>query len=236
MPNEERTMSDEAANRPRRDDVRWVDVYYCELAQAAEPIIAPVTKVGGAPVFLQPAEWPVCRRCQKPMQFLAQFRLDEPLALARQYQMAYIFMCRTCDESWDPYSGVNVVLLQPASTRRLAHSAEGQYPNYGVTLTPGREPWVDRTDSAVDEDLRDQVELKTKLGGAPGGLQYADQPTCPRCEGPTRFAAELEAFGEWDGSRARYVEQNFGDSGSSYLFLCEQECGPQGAAFLWQNM
>jgi hypothetical protein len=229
-------MSGEAENTPGSADVRWVDVYYGELEKAEQPLTEAVTKVGGAPVFRQPADRPACRLCGTPMQFLAQFRLDDPLPLARQYQMAYVFMCLTCDDSWDPASGVNAVLLQPASTRRLAHSAESQYPDYAVTMTPGQEPWVDRTDSAVDEDLRDQIELKTKLGGAPGWIQYAEEPRCPQCGGPTKFIAELEAFGEWDGSRAQYVEQNFGDAGSSYLFLCENECGPQGAAFLWQCM
>lgn len=229
-------MREKAKSPRRRGGVPWGDVYYCKLTKAKAPITEPVTKVGGAPVLMQPAEWPVCRTCSKPMQFLAQFRLDDPLPLAQHYQIAYIFMCTTCDDSWAPDSGVNAVLLQPTSAERLVQTREGQYPDYAVTLKHGQEPLVDRTNPDVDEEITDRVELKTKLGGAPGWIQYAEQPACPQCKGPTRFIAELEAFGKWDGRQAQYSDLNFGDSGSSYLFLCEQECGPNGAAFLWQCM
>ena len=223
-------MSDQAQPAPER-----VDVYYCELRKASEPITLPVTKIGGAPVFLQPADWPTCRHCGQPLQFLAQFRLDEPLRLAEQYQMAYVFMCETCEESWDPDAGRNAVLLHPPSPDTFVQPTPNQFPDYAVTMTPGQEPLVDRTDSQFAEDLREEVELGTKVGGVPGWIQQGwEIPACLQCDGPTRFIAQLEGFGEWDGSKARFVEQNFGDSGSSYIFICQDECSTHGAAFLWQ--
>jgi hypothetical protein len=235
-------MSAEVKSASGSADVRWVDVYYGELAKAAEPITEPVTKVGGAPVFMQTTDWPVCRECRLPMQFLAQFRLDHPLPLARQYQMAYIFICLTCEGSCEPYNGLNAVLLQPATSKQWVRTREGQYPDYTVTLTPGKEPWIDRTNSAVDEALRDQVELVTKLGGTPGWIECAVELGCPQCGGPTKFIAQLEEFGEWgefgewNERQARLVDQDFGHSISSYLFLCKKECGPHSAAFFWPCM
>jgi hypothetical protein len=213
-----------------------VDVYYATLRKAPAPITEAVTKIGGAPVFLEPASWPQCRACAQPMQFLAQFRLDDPLPLAQRYQMAYVFMCEGCDDSWDPASGVNAVLLQPPSAAHWPQIVPGAFPDYAVEWRQAQEPPVDRTDRAVDEDLREMVELCTKVGGAPGWIQYEDTPVCPQCGGAMHFIAELEGFGEWDGARARFVEQNFGDSGSSYIFLCAAECGPRGAALTWQCM
>jgi hypothetical protein len=128
------------------------------------------------------------------------------------------------------------VLLQATGAETHVQTAPGQFPDYAVTMRLDEEPAVDRTDRNVDKAIRELVELETKIGGAPGWIQYDDTPACPACGGTMKFAAELEGFGEWDGSQAQYIGQNFGDAGSSYIFLCANECGPRGAAFLWQCM
>src|SRR5437867_1016919 len=113
-----------------QDPPAMVDVYYCELRRTPEPITEPVTKIGGAPVFLQPAEWPTCKECGQPMQFLAQLRLDKPLPLSDRYAMAYVFMCDTCIESAEPGAGANAVILQMLTSRAASQAPPEQRPEY----------------------------------------------------------------------------------------------------------
>jgi hypothetical protein len=37
---------------------------------------------------------------------------------------------------------------------------------------------------------------------------------------------------QWDNGKFRFLQ--FGDAGIGYLFICENECRTDGAAFLWQ--
>ncbi len=57
-----------------------------------------------------------------------------------------------------------------------------------------------------------------------------------------RFVAQLNAeldgplpvdSSEWNNQTYRFLE--FGDDGLGYLFICDQEGGAHGAAFLWQT-
>lgn len=86
------------------------------------------------------------------------------------------------------------------------------------------------------------IQEATKLGGVPAWLQASETPVCPDCNSQMRFVAQFNA--ELDGplpaapgacDDEKYKFFHFGgDDGIGYLFLCENECAPNGAAFLWQ--
>src|SRR5690242_20134790 len=97
-----------------------VTAYVARVERAEEAINEPVSKLGGAPVFYEKTDIPVCGQCQQPMALLGQLKLNDPVELSQHYAMAYVFMCLcvgadgqfTDCETWDPASGANKVLLQ----------------------------------------------------------------------------------------------------------------------------
>jgi hypothetical protein len=244
-------MSDQESPVPQ-----MVDVYYCELHRAEQPITEPITKIGGAPVFFQPVEWPCCQNCGHEMGFLMQIRLDTPLRFSDSYAMAYVFMCATVGPdygscpTWEPHTGANAVILQPHSAHPFMPLIPDQIPrhdripDYTVELRPSQEPIIREPDTQhfVDKDevaktymrLREQVQSATKIGGTPAWVQGEEVPTCAQCGGPMKYVAQLNYFGAWDEDQHYWIGPNFGDAGNSYVFLCEKECSPNGAAFLWQ--
>jgi hypothetical protein len=229
----------------------FVDAYVCKISRAQEPIRLPVLKLGGSPVFLSETQWPICSHCGMELDFLAQVPLQEPLSVSARYHMAYVFMCRgKFDErgwlvckTWQPYSGANAVILQTNSNEIVVPDTISEYPDYSVTLEHFREPLVDTALYPHDEQLAEMIQEATKLGGVPVWLQDNETPICPDCDSRMRFVAQFSA--ELDGSLPadpqarddeRYKFFHFGgDDGIGYLFLCENECTPNGAAFLWQS-
>jgi hypothetical protein len=222
-----------------------VVAYLCKLSKASQPIRQPILKFGGQPVFLDETDWPTCKNCGNEMEFLAQISLQAPLRFSERYRMAYIFMCPgqfdgkrwlPC-ETWSAYGGANAVILQATSDRVIVPDHVPEYPDHIVDLEMVTEPQVDTTDYRLEESLLEAVSASTKIGGVPYWIQNDETPACPVCEGAMKFVAQLDEElvlpttpEEWDG----YKGFNFGDAGIGYLFLCENECGPRGAAFLWQ--
>lgn len=231
-----------------------VDTYRLHLAKSERAITEPVTKFGGNPAFLEPALWPRCRMCSRELDFLGQIRMDDPIRFSNRYLMAYLFMCvgyidktgaLQC-ETWDPYEDANAVILQSSSKPVFVESGRDRapaYPDYEVTLERSDDPAVDVAELGIDdEDLFEAVYDRFKIGGVPRWLQSNDTPTCPGCGGRMIFVAQLDAAldgrlpadpKEWDEDKYKFFHFG-GDDGVGYLFLCENECGPRGAAFLWQ--
>ena len=221
-----------------------VPVYYCHLTLATQPINEPVTKIGGAPVFFQQTEWPLCRECSQPLQFLAQFRLDQPLPLARRYQMAYVFMCAECNSTYDPESGTNAVLLQSEDTDTFVEPGLNPLLEFTAELVYREEPVLDEgMEPETWDRLAARVSEETKIGGTPRWVQFEEIPACPQCSGRTNYTAQINELlidpaqqvvtRMWD-EPAQQIILEFGDAGRSYIFLCAKECAPRGAAFLWQ--
>ncbi|QES52218.1 hypothetical protein DEJ50_06505 [Streptomyces venezuelae] len=200
---------------------------------------APVTRTGGIPLAPAGTEWPHCAECTGPMQFLAQFFLEDgPGAIA-------VFMCQNqpglC-QAWDPVAGGNRALLFPSeglvpvplpgpdgegtdadaadgwsvlglgAVRAVARAAAPE-PDYFDACAA----WAARTGRAT-------AEVLGQLGGTPYWLQNDETPDCPGCAQPMAFTAQL------DEGPDPVTAMNFG-SGSAYLHAC----GPCGrAAFGWQ--
>lgn len=93
-----------------------------------------------------------------------------------------------------------------------------------VGLDVGEEPNFE-TVCGDDDPLVEDVSAFTMVGGVPYWIQGPEEPACPACGGSTSYVAPL------DEDPAGF---NFG-SGYAYLFLCDAECGPRGAALIWQQ-
>jgi len=164
--------------------------------------------------------------------------------------MAHVFMCPgkfdkkgwlQC-KTWNPHAGANAVIVQGNSNRVIVSDHVAEYPDYSVTLECVREALIDTTDYEIEEGLRQTVFESTKIGGVPFWLQANETPACPACGGSMKFVAQFAAEldgplpadpREWDDEKYKFFHFG-GDDGIGYLFLCENECGPNGAVFLWQ--
>jgi hypothetical protein len=94
--------------------------YALTFSEVSFPIVDPVTKFGGQPVWLTEPQWPLSRMYNAPMQFIGQIRLYPELFGPLEAQMAYLFMTQyegesVFPETWDPEAGENAVILQPGT-------------------------------------------------------------------------------------------------------------------------
>jgi len=224
-----------------------IETYICRLFRILQPVQEHIIKFGGAPVLMQPINWPICQHCQQKMTFLAQIPLQQPIRFSRKYEMAYVFMCPgkfdnrgwlEC-ETWLPFSGANTVILQEHSDKCILLEIGSKYPDYSVNLEQKLEPLIDTTDYSIDESISSMVTELTKIGGVPLWVQTNETPLCPQCNRPmqfvAQFAAELDGRlpagpAKWDDEKYKFFDFGGGD-GTGYLFICENECQ---AAFSWQ--
>lgn len=212
--------------------------YVMTAQDANAPILAPVTKLGGQPVWLAAPQWPLSKQLGVPMRFIGQFEILPDVFGVQEARMAYLFMTDAdeyVDETWLPDGGENAVLLQPGSYAGLSapqatgptlfdpifderHMRQGESAReYRVTLTAGEDP--DDLDES-DAGYADLVN-ESKIGGAPGFIQSPEYPG----PGNWRLLAQLD-------SAIVAAGPNFGDAGIGYLFLSED--GRVGK-FLWQG-
>ncbi|MCP3785351.1 YwqG family protein [Micromonospora sp. A3M-1-15] len=190
------------------------------------------TRTGGVPHVPPGFEWPRCRECAGPMQFLAQVNLAdvEPGSVG----LLSVFMCQNdpglCDE-WDPSAGGNrafIFLADAAHTRTP--------PGDGITLLDeacavefediAAEDYLDAPERWHQRSGRPVREVLGQLGGQPAWLQNDETPTCSSCAEPMAFVVQLE-----EGHDHR-TSINFGGGGCGYAFYC-RACAT--AAFLWQR-
>jgi uncharacterized protein YwqG len=84
---------------------------------------------------------------------------------------------------------------------------------------------------AVYEEFRDRVHhgraFFSKVGGYPVWVQDDEIPKCAKCKKPMTFVAQIDSSNHPKADR----NINFGDCGSSYVFLCKTH---DTGKFLWQ--
>lgn len=223
-----------------------IDCFIATISRATGPILTPVSKLGGNPVFAAQLETLYCQSCGQLMDFIGQFRLDSPLQLSHRFQIAYVFMCPsqsdghgwlTC-ETWKAFSGANALLLQQDDGLALLPDTPARYPDYELTLQRAPEPDLDVSSFDLTVDEKDQISMATKLGGVPAWIQNNDTPCCPCCGETMRFVAQIDAvpdgyFPEQSTQWHQYHVFDFGDVGQGYVFICPNDCSSDGA-FLWQ--
>lgn len=203
--------------------------------QAQSPILDPVTKFGGQPAWVTELTWPLSRSTGQPMRFIGQVSLYPGIVGDIDARMAYVFMTDLMDEyvddTWDPNSGENAVVLQPGRyAGEAAPTAEGPTLYRMVRgETPGRlvpEPCefavsLEPEEEAAGSGETDESLEGNKIGGTPWFIQ---EPEYPDDSTAWRLLLQLDS-----ASVPFYV--NFGDAGVGYVFLSEDG---QMAGFLWQ--
>lgn len=210
------------------------------------PCREPVSKFGGQPVWLEAPQWPLSASSGEQMKFICQVQLYPEIFGNTAGRMAYIFMTdleRTVVPAWDPESGENAVVIQPAGRplkvktqasalgptlyEFLDLPGEASQPRpceYLVSLAKKSEPdfqdEAHRTgmDDRSFEEYSKQIE-GNKFGGTPAFLQE------------DAFPAGGQLLLQLDSTKVPFYI-NFGDCGVGYAFI-----SPDGSAgkFLFQS-
>jgi hypothetical protein len=219
----------EALAAPDRSVMQINHVSYSmiKLIVNEDKVVVNGTSFGGRPVHEEGHnfDWPICKSCNLPMQFLGKIETD--LGLEQ------IFMCQNnpgCCDEWEANSGGNSVLISNVKNpvfvvspsegeviRACEHGAkvvEIEAENYD----DARVQWTEQTGNGMRQVLG-------QLFGEPLWLQNDETPECSVCGKAMRFVAQLEQGP--DGK----TEMNFGGGGCAYLFDCRCK---NTAKFLWQ--
>lgn len=168
------------------------------------PLSAPVTKLGGQPVWLSAPSWPLSRETGEPMAFVGQFRLP-----GTELRMAYLFMSSDADDTFEPEGGENAFFCQP-----------GRVPSFIRCSSSSSGPTYSDQDHVVAvSPAPDDTDVWNRIGGSPHWLQNSEIPA-----GATHFVAQLD-------SCALPFQINFGDAGVGYAFV-DDSTGE--GRFLWQ--
>lgn len=217
-----------------------------EFIEVNKPILEPVTKFGGQPVWLTEPQWPLSAETGNPMRFICQIALDPELFGSISPRMAYIFMTDEedfVDGTYEPDGGENAVILQPGTT-----SAPVKALTEGPSLYKMTEKELDETLSEIpcefaikttladDQGFVQQSErnewtddedeeyvnslVGNKIGGTPIFVQGDEFPD----NGPWNMLLEIDSC-----EVPFYI--NFGDAGVGFAFISED--GTRGK-FLWQ--
>lgn len=224
--------------------MKYVPAVVGRARRAKHPIRMLVSKAGGDPVGIDAAEWPRCRHCDKPMAFLAQLDLHNPVRVSESFAFRYMFMCRGFrDErgcpSWDPEEGANCVLLKstPDAASLCPCPGEHRFDDFELSLSERQEPFLEGPDI---DDLPDEAFLDAtgkefvhydtsriiKIGGIPIWIQSPEVPQCPCCKGSMTFIAQVGSELENPGFGGYGFDVA---AGEFFVFRCEAECSPQGA-------
>jgi hypothetical protein len=209
-------------------------------------------RLGGAPFGLSASSWPHCGECGGPMSFLAQFRHDDDrLDLGRSGRVLFLFFCENdpgmC-ETWDTGSGANACLILEPEDLTVAPTLPppGLPVTYDVMNITG---WslgddgvsadlamrVELENEELPEELVDQVDGGTKLGGMPLWVQSPE----PLAANGWRFLGQIDSV-DWTATEEEmrrfpqrgYAGPNFGDSGIAYLRA--EIADPRRVVLTWQ--
>ena len=203
-------------------------------------------KLGGLPFGLPTETYPVCKGCNTPMIFLAQFvHNKDRLDLGKEGRTLYIFVCdyegidySVC-ESWDANSGANACfVLEPEILTNETKTPKLKSLILRETLITG---WTELDDEITEDESRYFLETQkydeivftefgellnktkdyTKLGGVPYWIQYPEIPN-----GNYKFVGQLDSDNGFE----------FGDVGIGYIFIEKVENSEQllKGKFLWQ--
>lgn len=203
-----------------------------DFVRAEAPILEPVTKFGGAPVWVAAPQWPLSRQTGRPMHFIAQIAIDPELFGGAPGRVAYLFMTddEDVDSGYDPAGGENALIIQPSDALLAVEAAallegpslfEMVFANrHGLGVQSPCEFAVRLAEPQDDADRDwEEGDFENKIGGASIWMQFDETPG----EG-WRLLLQLDSAGV-------PFSINFGDAGVGYAFL-----SPDGASglFLWQ--
>jgi hypothetical protein len=205
------------------------------LRRAAHPITTPVTKLGGSPVWVEQPAWPRSNSSGEKMLFIGQVVIEPVLFNTPPGRIAYIFINDSpkVDNTWDPHSGENAVVIQQARPNRQPVISTG--PRLQETIfrhgRPGHEDielegTLEFRDTPEKLDLptvrlseRERVALglrhavqRQQIGGTPDWIQHgAGVPP------GFRLLLQLDNYPIADG-RMLVPNYNFG-TGTGYVMI-----------------
>lgn len=217
------TLADELA-----DARRTVPKWSLELVEVDEPIVEPVTKFGGQPVWIDEPAWPLTKD-GTPMTFFAQVVVPDS-----DGKLAYLFIDPEDELNGTLGSNANAVFAQPggAPARYVQQPTGPRYVSsrfdmsrfqprlrFGFVerrplLTGGRDP-LDWT-PFVEEGTATESDWN-KVAGTPLWLQGPDAPNGDGWRFLFQFSAEA-------------IGHEFGDGAVCYGFVSDDG----GGAFTWQ--
>jgi hypothetical protein len=186
------------------------------------PIVEPVAKLGGQPVWLDRPFWPVSATTRETMMFVGQFPLPGP-----EPRMVYLFIADDPDGSgltMEPEEGDNAVLVQPGG--RIPSFVRGVAEPTDPSLWRRGEQWTDR----VPVELR---VTATEFGPADdgwaswaGGQAHFWQSDFAELVDDWRFFLQLDGA---EGIGEDAFALNFG-GGTGFVFLSPDE---REGRFFW---
>lgn len=168
-----------------------------------------VTKLGGMPSGFDFDAWPNCRMCGVRQKFLFQLDLQSPAPLTQKHRWAFVFACDDVGQC-DPFledSGANAVILV---TEAEANARANERTPPGIVASQDERHLAFQP---ATEEWLGAPEIF--LGFAPG-YHFPEVIPCPRCEGEMTVISQVE----YDGS-------------ASFITLCNAECSPDAACFMW---
>lgn len=212
------------------------------LERAEAPVTDRITKFGGHPVWLEEPTWPLAPATNKPMEFVAQVRLEPELFHNKQETMAYLFVADAVwsEDTWDPDSGESAVVIQPGDAPLVPTADRHQGPTlhhlvdesgaptpappesceFSVILVPGSDP------AAVDDETLARwkadpwLEYQERASGAlgtPRGIKVGGEPYFFR-DWPAAFPPdEWRLLLQLDGDLPFFL--NLGPDGVGYVLL-----------------
>ena len=195
---------------------------YLTYVSSGSPITAPVTKLGGQPVWIDEPQWPLSAASGQQLDFVAQIEIDPELFPGAVGRMAYIFIAPDYAErpaSWKPDSGESAVIVQPSTTAppsEVTDAATGpqSYGDFEYEVTLERRideahiPRDDLVDMGEDAIAAYEERLSgDKIGGTP---EFSQNEEFPSCEAGYSLLWQVQGTP---------VLNNLGEGGVGYAYL-----------------
>ncbi|APR88594.1 hypothetical protein A7982_13943 [Minicystis rosea] len=167
----------------------------------ARPADASGNLVGGE----QAVGGPACEHCGVSMSLVVRLAKDaQRFPLAKHAGLA-VWMCPSTDcRPWEAGAGANAAVLLDDAAMRAAAPPTAR----AIVFEKAR---IEAEPGGDDDDER----ATSKVGGFPVWVQDDATPSCDVCGDTMAFALQVDD---------EVAAQNFGDSGSGYVFVCPREC------------
>ncbi|HYE19561.1 MAG TPA: WGR domain-containing protein [Tepidisphaeraceae bacterium] len=182
-----------------------------KLKRVGKPIRKLVSKLGGQPVWVGNAEWPISKRWKTPMRFIGQVTLEPAVFGKMKARMAYLFATAFEWPIAGQYfetdacfadKGENAVVIQPGGTRAgfetealeegpTLYDERGCPSEFEIVTKRGTDPaFVPERKREEDDDGYFDAVYGDKIGGTPAFFQ-GDQWPRPARAGEWQLLLQL---------------------------------------------
>ncbi len=140
------------------------------LRPALSPIVEPVAKLGGQPVWLRDPFWPISSFLGKQMTFIGQFPVPGGAGA-----MAYLFVTEEDGTlgTWEPEDGENAPIVQPGG--RVPSFLAGTPAPAGPSLWRRGKEWTERVPVEFHIDLTELGDVEARALEADIARQEAER-------------------------------------------------------------